>query len=190
MTPQPHSPRTQSPLTRGKHSLTAPNAPPGGLIPAHAGKTHLRPPKPDRRRAHPRSRGENAQCVDDVGVFTGSSPFTRGKPFCGLSVRACARLIPAHAGKTNRASRPCCPPSAHPRSRGENGTASRPRYRARGSSPLTRGKREDSLAPAALGRLIPAHAGKTQPYRPCPCPSRAHPRSRGENRVWGRGPQD
>ena len=113
MTPQPHSPRTQSPLTRGKHSLTAPNAPPGGLIPAHAGKTHLRPPKPDRRRAHPRSRGENAQCVDDVGVFTGSSPFTRGKPFCGLSVRACARLIPAHAGKTHNATRVARLPGDH-----------------------------------------------------------------------------
>ena len=242
MAPQPHSPRTQSPLTRVKHSLTAPNAPPGGLIPAHAGKTHLRPPKPDRRRAHPRSRGENAQCVDDVGVFTGSSPFTRGKPFCGLSVRACARLIPAHAGKTARSLgvlgrrgahprsrgenkpsfsamlsavgsspltrgkrlRPvprtplpglipahaektsCRSPgwpesAAHPRSRGENGTASRPRYRARGSSPLTRGKREDSLAPAALGRLIPAHAGKTMPHPASWRQTQAHPRSRGEN---------
>ena len=181
MAPQPHSPRTQSPLTRVKHSLTAPNAPPGGLIPAHAGKTHLRPPKPDRRRAHPRSRGENAQCVDDVGVFTGSSPFTRGKPFCGLSVRACARLIPAHAGKTARSLGVLGRRGAHPRSRGENKPSFSAMLSAVGSSPLTRGKRLRPVPRTPLPGLIPAHAGKTQPYRPCPCPSRAHPRSRGEN---------
>ena len=163
MAPQPHSPRTQSPLTRVKHSLTAPNAPPGGLIPAHAGKTHLRPPKPDRRRAHPRSRGENAQCVDDVGVFTGSSPFTRGKPFCGLSVRACARLIPAHAGKTTDQATPRNTDRAHPRSRGENRLASPMARFTIGSSPLTRGKRDVARNLLAMWRLIPAHAGKTHP---------------------------
>ena len=52
---------------------------------------------------------------------------------------------------------------------------------ARGSSPLTRGKRLLVLDRIAARRLIPAHAGKT----PCRAPSslalRAHPRSRGEN---------
>ena len=231
-----------SPLTRGKHTYDRRNLIDVGLIPAHAGKTVPRLGRWGLDRTHPRSRGENAQCVDDVGVFTGSSPLTRGKPFCGLSVRACARLIPAHAGKTNRASRPCCPPSAHPRSRGENAYALFRARRYRGSSPLTRGKRLadlrdglnlrlipahagktgrpqgratvraahprsrgenariaslrrrlDGSSPLTRGkrcrtpqagdrpRLIPAHAGKTQPYRPCPCPSRVHPLSRGEN---------
>ena len=50
-----------------------------------------------------------------------------------------------------------------------------------GSSPLTRGKLTDGGTDLHQVQLIPAHAGKTQPYRPCPCPSRAHPRSRGEN---------
>ena len=52
-----------------------------------------------------------------------------------------------------------------------------------GSSPLTRGKRGGDRGGLRLGRLIPAHAGKT-----VSCPSRrargrAHPRSRGENRF-------
>ena len=50
-----------------------------------------------------------------------------------------------------------------------------------GSSPLTRGKRTASLQHRRIGRLIPAHAGKTRRGTPI-APSRpAHPRSRGEN---------
>ena len=54
-----------------------------------------------------------------------------------------------------------------------------------GSSPLTRGKREEPEGPKVTVRLIPAHAGKT------PCRARsagrpeAHPRSRGENSLRG-----
>ena len=51
-----------------------------------------------------------------------------------------------------------------------------------GSSPLTRGKPIPGK-PLGLGpRLIPAHAGKTPRHRHHRRPSRAHPRSRGENR--------
>ena len=72
------------------------------------------------RRAHPRSRGENA--LEKNGAYTGngSSPLTRGKQNDPAARAIPSRLIPAHAGKT------CWPPSiararaAHPRSRGEN----------------------------------------------------------------------
>ena len=50
-----------------------------------------------------------------------------------------------------------------------------------GSSPLTRGK---LLGVAVLDEdsgLIPAHAGKTGACLPDLLPTRAHPRSRGEN---------
>ena len=111
----------------------------------------------------------------------GSSPLTRGKRLRPVPRTPLPGLIPAHAEKTSCRSPGWPESAAHPRSRGENGTASRPRYRARGSSPLTRGKRCRTPQAGDRPRLIPAHAGKTQPYRPCPCPSRAHPRSRGEN---------
>ena len=54
-----------------------------------------------------------------------------------------------------------------------------------GSSPLTRGKPPTSSATRNWRGLIPAHAGKTDPTRGGKAPRRAHPRSRGENRVGG-----
>ena len=71
---------------------------------------------------------------------------------------------------------------AHPRSRGENGGRWF-RWPSRvGSSPLTRGKPALPWTPSLLGRLIPAHAGKTLRVILPPHVCRAHPRSRGENR--------
>ena len=54
-----------------------------------------------------------------------------------------------------------------------------------GSSPLTRGKRSKLGATAAVGGLIPAHAGKTNAYPPREGGPEAHPRSRGENFQMG-----
>ena len=70
---------------------------------------------------------------------------------------------------------------AHPRSRGENDSQRAALDGPKGSSPLTRGKRDrGSAGPRAAG-LIPAHAGKT-PSTGCPRRwTQAHPRSRGEN---------
>ena len=50
-----------------------------GLIPAHAGKTARRRPPTSQARAHPRSRGENAQVGMEPPGGAGSSPLTRGK---------------------------------------------------------------------------------------------------------------
>ena len=75
---------------------------------------------------------------------------------------------------------------AHPRSRGENTTVQTVTGWFQGSSPLTRGK-PDGHPPRAPARgLIPAHAGKTKFYEKPPLDWEAHPRSRGENRRYGR----
>ena len=50
-----------------------------------------------------------------------------------------------------------------------------------GSSPLTRGKRNDELRSVGALGLIPAHAGKTYRSQCIHVVMRAHPRSRGEN---------
>ena len=71
------------------------------------------------------------------------------------------RLIPAHAGKTWKASRAYCRAWAHPRSRGENEPITVATAPKRGSSPLTRGKRIERIRNRRPCRLIPAHAGKT-----------------------------
>ena len=52
---------------------------------------------------------------------------------------------------------------------------------ARGSSPLTRGKRQTTWSFLPPWRLIPAHAGKTHHRSPQADSHQAHPRSRGEN---------
>ena len=94
--------------------------------------------------AHPRSRGENLLlAVHKVGS-EGSSPLTRGKQGDAIQVFLDARLIPAHAGKTSPTRRGPGPHTAHPRSRGENGTVEIPEWRLDGSSPLTRGKRRSA----------------------------------------------
>ena len=111
------------------------------LIPAHAGKTHAKRSGSKPRKAHPRSRGENPALVTMDEIWKGSSPLTRGKLSFLHGHATAPRLIPAHAGKTSpgRRSHPYC--RAHPRSRGENQQAAIEEQKAKGSSPLTRGKR-------------------------------------------------
>ena len=186
MAPQPHSPRTQSPLTRGKHPAWILRVIASRLIPAHAGKTRPRPYIAAAKGAHPRSRGENGLSETRAAIGGGSSPLTRGKRHASAVGRDLLRLIPAHAGKTCTC-RPCHRrPRAHPRSRGENSVKSVVAKPINGSSPLTRGKHRRSHQRRTGRRLIPVHAGKTGCRRSAREQPRAHPRSRGENcrRRW------
>ena len=154
-----------------------------GLIPAHAGKTRRWIVRPGGHGAHPRSRGENSDWETIDGRAGGSSPLTRGKPSCNAGLVTGLGLIPAHAGKTLWAFCNKNLPWAHPRSRGENLRQHKLGLPGKGSSPLTRGKRP-GLAWVGLGwGLIPAHAGKTPISSRRKHDRRAHPRSRGENKV-------
>ena len=167
-----------------------------GLIPAHAGKTTPPPNAPGFPWAHPRSRGENLGGLVENGAGEGSSPLTRGKRRLRGRRAQRHRLIPAHAGKTLHApqARSWCP--AHPRSRGENSTASASLWRLLGSSPLTPEKLGASSWGQGWTGLIPAHAGKTGGRADRRQATRAHPRSRGENKDgagkdlirWGSSP--
>ena len=155
------SPPGSSPLTRGKREIERIAEALGRLIPAHAGKTVPRQSHGTARAAHPRSRGENSASGIESDVRYGSSPLTRGKPRPPDQRRVRRGLIPAHAGKTPRRSNSTSSSWAHPRSRGENRTASGGRRGAPGSSPLTRGKLKLTTYSLATRGLIPAHAGKT-----------------------------
>ena len=134
-------------------------------------------------RAHPRSRGENISLLSVLFTRAGSSPLTRGKREIALRTVLRERLIPAHAGKTTAVRQCLRSAGAHPRSRGENTHADRLTSIARGSSPLTRGKRAGVDPKEASDGLIPAHAGKTAWGGDRSGAARAHPRSRGENCV-------
>ena len=109
-----------SPLTRGKHPVTARGRDLRRLIPAHAGKTGHCSLSPPALRAHPRSRGENDLVAEFLTARPGSSPLTRGKRGQRRRAMGYIRLIPAHAGKTSPPIAPASGARAHPRSRGEN----------------------------------------------------------------------
>ena len=121
--------------------------------------------------------------MSDQAQPTGSSPLTRGKPRPRAATACRSGLIPAHAGKTKPSHRLTGPPTAHPRSRGENYTRTRTSYIGRGSSPLTRGKPDYPHGITRVPGLIPAHAGKTLEELVNTWQARAHPRSRGENHI-------
>ena len=152
-----------------------------GLIPAHAGKTAARLPSLPPQSAHPHSRGENSASGTRRTRPPGSSPVTRGKHRHHRRLRRQPRLIPAHAGKTTPCIARSTTLSAHPRSRGENMSTKVTRPSGVGSSPLTQGKPYYVARISPTPRLIPAHAGKTEPYRTPNPADQAHPRSRGEN---------
>ena len=170
-----------SPLTRGKRVASSGFGGEVGLIPAHAGKTAGVRRADQGDGAHPRSRGENAILLGVPFTTAGSSPLTRGKPSSRCAAPLTVGLIPAHAGKTDRAWRRGVHPQAHPRSRGENFTCLATTVVSSGSSPLTRGKPDQHGVVSPTVGLIPAHAGKTRAKTSSTSPSRAHPRSRGEN---------
>ena len=173
--------RGSSPLTRGKPRPQSWQKRASRLIPAHAGKTRCQLRLRRRGRAHPRSRGENAILLGVPFTTAGSSPLTRGKRDVCPSERGRRRLIPAHAGKTIGRGDFAASNAAHPRSRGENTSASRAGLLRPGSSPLTRGKHRRRRPDSAARRLIPAHAGKTWRLTVTVLSATAHPRSRGEN---------
>ena len=170
-----------SPLTRGKPTDIVNAARKARLIPAHAGKTRLATKRAARSTAHPRSRGENMASLLKKAPAIGSSPLTRGKPNSSRQRLVAAGLIPAHAGKTGWILICVSSGRAHPRSRGENHAAFLMYSYTVGSSPLTRGKPRVKAREVKRGRLIPAHAGKTERHGCLEGTGGAHPRSRGEN---------
>ena len=192
-----------SPLTRGKPDWRRVRRIDDRLIPAHAGKTLPASCARSACWAHPRSREENLWEDRIRALEHGSSPLTRGKRERPCGVPPGGGLIPAHAGKTASVNPSRLLATAHPRSRGENPKPVAPPEPGWGSSPLTRGKPISPTSACRAGRLIPAHAGKTEKQPLGPALRRlipahagktrvrsrktytwsAHPRSRGENSM-------
>ena len=154
--------RGSSPLARGTSSSRRLYQVSVGLIPARAGNTFVVVSVSLARGAHPRSRGEHFR--GGISEFSpgGSSPLARGTQGDDWSGRVGLGLIPARAGNTGLDRQPKLPARAHPRSRGEHGTARRYPFHSWGSSPLARG------TPPFTSRLVTVRW--------------AHPRSRGEHR--------
>ena len=108
-------------------------------------------------------------------------PHTRGALVVCNHIALRSGIIPAYAGSTlseycRRRSR-----RDHPRIRGEHPVRRVIRDRRAGSSPHTRGAPlRSGFDPHGRG-IIPAYAGSTRRRHHCRCPSRDHPRIRGEH---------
>ena len=177
-------PDGSSPLTRGTHAAPSIRRSSSGLIPAHAGNTLQSAPPGHHVAAHPRSRGEHYRLQLQRDSCGGSSPLTRGT----LSGRGRSpgrmRLIPAHAGNTLALTSRITRRWAHPRSRGEHSDGKTQPAPGLGSSPLTRGTQLKRGSGRMAHGLIPAHAGNTTLWTLWASRAGAHPRSRGEHRMF------
>ena len=150
-----------SPLARGKRRQSEQVRHRERLIPARAGKTCSTGRVCGGARAHPRSRGENANKPSRTTLEGGSSPLARGKLLRNQDRGGLGGLIPARAGKTSCKQGYSARIWAHPRSRGENTGEIENAVKEAGSSPLARGKHWPRGRAPRRGRLIPARAGKT-----------------------------
>ena len=150
-----------SPLTRGAPARPSFADDCAGLIPAYAGSTTSTCWASVPKRAHPRLRGEHGLSAAVERDVEGSSPLTRGAPEAFWSGGSHNGLIPAYAGSTLATISTAHISTAHPRLRGEHICFSIALTAAAGSSPLTRGARDDTGRLRVSVRLIPAYAGST-----------------------------
>ena len=129
---------------------------------------------------HPRLRGELGSTRDKMTGSIGSSPLTRGTRIDSGQNDRFNRFIPAYSGNSAQGKARNLLRSVHPRLRGELAVVTAQRIVKSGSSPLTRGTRENSSPHEFHGRFIPAYAGNSNDhFRPLRN-FEVHPRLRGE----------
>ena len=151
------------------------------IIPAHAGQTPCDERERRSRTDHPRACGANSLTHHFFFYATGSSPRMRGKHVRDRHRPPGPRIIPAHAGQTPVWRGRALGITDHPRACGANAPAGTQAESPTGSSPRMRGKLPCLAAWSGRSRIIPAHAGQTQPIPwPRPPPS-DHPRACGAN---------
>ena len=151
------------------------------IIPAHAGQTWYRSPRPIDAADHPRACGANIMVNSYDHTNNGSSPRMRGKrPQNSRRIRK-RRIIPAHAGQTDAWFDRLTTDTDHPRACGANQTEQRTDDYDGGSSPRMRGKLVFRGEVKTRHRIIPAHAGQTGRAAAVPDTSPDHPRACGAN---------
>ena len=161
-----------SPRMRGTRASEVLQARALRIIPAHAGNSGHAPAHHTKRADHPRACGELPTADDHSRLEN--------------------RIIPAHAGNSGPrpSSRSLFPD--HPRACGELVSASPEAtrfYASSGSSPRMRGTQELGLLLGHERRIIPAHAGNSDPAPVSAAILADHPRACGELRSAISTPQ-
>ena len=151
------------------------------ITPAGAGKTYFTASLVPSSKDHPRRCGENPPPPRASCAIRGSPPQVRGKRACGKFCRACRRITPADAGKTQVLADGGNTDEDHPRGCGENADGRAVINGGAGSPPRMRGKRiVIGEYPDFVG-ITPADAGKTVQAWASLAKNEDHPRGCGEN---------
>ena len=139
-----------------------------GIIPAHAGLTHLDPHRDESLWDHPRACGAHTFFSFQLPPIKGSSPRMRGSRMYRCVDRLTRGIIPAHAGLTGLRLRVSTCRKDHPRACGAHCDVTAFIRLSLGSSPRMRGSPWHISVDGADVGIIPAHAGLT---RSVSCPS-------------------
>ena len=131
-----------SPHTRGTIPAPPPPSTRSRFIPAYAGNAVSARMPFSMPTVHPRIRGERRIPMRNAGHLFGSSPHTRGTQQRDCPCRALDRFIPAYAGNAVIVTTVQSPLSVHPRIRGERSPNTIVTTQGDGSSPHTRGTRQ------------------------------------------------
>ena len=134
---------------------------PSGIIPAHAGLTHVVSGYPACTRDHPRACGAHTARAFIDYLISGSSPRMRGSHVWAVVVGEQPGIIPAHAGLTGTALRQQDLSRDHPRACGAHIVFHHIAHWIKGSSPRMRGSHYIKSNLQFLHGIIPAHAGLT-----------------------------
>ena len=132
------------------------------ITPAHAGKSRWYCPTFDGGGDHPRPCGEKQLRTEYDGLPSGSPPPMRGKGIQESGLRHGFRITPAHAGKSCFCYLAPLIGGDHPRPCGEKAHELILTFYARGSPPPMRGKGDKAAGQCIVGRITPAHAGKSR----------------------------
>ena len=155
--------RGSPPRMRGKLSKMSIYTATLRITPAHAGKTTEKIGQKGGPKDHPRACGENVGLNLPLSEQAGSPPRMRGKLSSRKRSSSAIGITPAHAGKTYRGGICYLNPEDHPRACGENLNYQYNAENGRGSPPRMRGKHRKRYRAPCVGRITPAHAGKTRP---------------------------
>ena len=170
-----------SPRGRGKPVLQRWHPDRQRSIPAWAGETHCRGPRPGRLAVYPRVGGGNL--LDRVGIhgIEGLSPRGRGKPGAGKRAAEKQGSIPAWAGETEEDEGFAVHATVYPRVGGGNGGQLLPGLGSEGLSPRGRGKHRRTSPDFPGAGSIPAWAGETRSLLVITDPPGVYPRVGGGN---------
>ena len=166
---------------RGKPRSSTRRSPTPRIIPAHAGQTSDYFSSEIISSDHPRACGANLIVFGVVHTHLGSSPRMRGKRRFSRSTRRDGRIIPAHAGQTEKSHQKQWFAPDHPRACGANLPPMPAIPIAAGSSPRMRGKLTLRRRHDHCERIIPAHAGQTDLDKFYGDVNADHPRACGAN---------